>query len=88
MVSQVSQIYIIDNIKKELYVFSLKNLEINKKSYCITKEELKPELEFAYYKNSFEDYKKVILYLIIFDSLTENLYVKEIDFKNPSNINI
>lgn len=81
-------IYIIDNIKKELYIFSLKNLELNKKSFCIVKEQLKPELEFAYYKNTFEDYEKVILYLIVFDSLTEKLFVKEIDYKNPSNINI
>ncbi len=48
-------VYIIDNIKKELYVFSLKNYELNKKSFCIIKEQLKPELEFAYYKNIFEE---------------------------------
>ena len=81
-------IYIIDNIRKELYIFSLKNLEINKKFYCITKEQLKPELEFAYYKSTFEGYSKVILYLIVFDSFTEKLYIKELDYKEPSNINI
>ena len=81
-------IYIVDNIRKELYIFSLKNLELNKKSFCITKEQLKPELEFAYYKSTFEGYNKVILYLIVFDSLTEKLYVNELDFRNPSNVNI
>jgi len=81
-------IYIVDDIKKEIYILSLKNLELNKKSFCITKEQLKPELEFAYLKNTFEDYKKVILYLVVFDSLTEKLYVEEIYFKNPSNVNL
>lgn len=66
-------IYINDIRNNALYVLSLKNLEINKKSYCITKEQLKPELEFAYYNNTFEDYKKVFLYLIVFDSSTEKL---------------
>ena len=79
-------IYIIDNIKQELYVLSLKNLELNKKSFCITKEQLKPELEFAYYKSTFEGYKKVILYMVVFDSLTKKLFIKEIDYRNPSNI--
>lgn len=81
-------IYIVDNIRKELYIFSLKNLELNKKSFCITKEQLKPELEFAYYKSNFEEYNKVILYLIVFDSLTEKLYIEEVNYKEPSNINI
>jgi len=81
-------IYIIDNIKKELYIFSLKNLELNKDSFCIVKDKLKPELEFAYLKNAFEEYNKVVLYLIVSDSLTEQLHIKEVDYKNPSNINI
>lgn len=81
-------IYIVDNIKKELKIFSLKNLELNKKSFCIIKEQLKPELEFAYLKNTFEEFNKVVLYLIVFDSLTEKLFVKELDYKNPSNVNL
>ena len=81
-------IYIINNVKKELYIFSLKNLELNKKSFCIIKEQLKPELEFAYLKNTFEEFNKVVLYLIVFDSLTEKLFVKELDYKNPSNVNL
>ena len=81
-------IYIIDKTKKELYVFSLKNLELNKKSFAIMKEQLKPELEFAYLKNSFESFNMVSLYLIVFDSLTERIHVREVDYKNPSNINI
>jgi len=81
-------IYIIDDMKKEIFILSLKNLELNKKSFCITKDQLKPELEFAYYKNTFEDYEKVILYLIVFDSLSERLFVEEIDYKSPSNVNL
>jgi len=81
-------IYIIDKTNKELYVFSLKNLELNKKSFSITKEQLKPEIQFAYLKNSFESFNMVSLYLIVFDSLTENLHIRELDYKNPKNINI
>lgn len=79
-------IYITDNKKKEIYILSLKNLEINKNSYCIIKEELKPELEFAYLKSTFEEYENVFVYLIVFDSLTEKLYVREINFNRPLNI--
>jgi len=81
-------IYITNEKKKEMYVLSLKNLELNKKSFCITKKQLKPELEFAYYNSTFEVYKNVVLYLIVFDSLTEKLYVNELNFRNPSNVNI
>lgn len=81
-------IYIIDKTKKELYVFSLKNLELNKKVFTIIKDQLKPELEFAYQNNAFESFNMVELYLIVFDSLTENLHVREVDYKNPSNVNL
>jgi len=80
-------IYIISK-NKELYVFSLKNLELNKKSFAIVKEQLKPELEFAYQKSTFESFNMVYLFLIVFDSLTERIYIREVDYKNPSNINI
>ncbi len=80
-------IYIIDKINNRLYVFSLKNLELNKKSFSIIKEKLKPEIRFAYYNSSFKD-KEVSLYLIVFDSLTEKIHIKELDYNNPSNINI
>lgn len=80
-------IYIM-NKKRELFVFSIKNLELNKKSFAIVKEQLKPELQFAYYNNTFEEINKVVLYLIVFDSLTERIHVKEINFNKPSNINI
>ena len=79
-------IYIIDD--KDLYVLSLKNLELKKDSVSIIKEQLKPELEFAYYNNTFEKFNNVFLYLIVFDSLTEKLHIKEVDYKNPSNVNI
>ena len=81
-------IYIIDEENNVLYIFSLKNLELNKNPYCVIVEELKPELQFAYYKYTFETFDNVILYLIVFDSLTEKIYMEEIDFKNPSHINI
>ena len=74
--------------KRELFVLSLKNLELNKDSYAITIEDIKPEYQFAYYNNSFEQFSKVVLYLIVFDSLTERIHVKELNFKKPSNINI
>ncbi|KKM62678.1 hypothetical protein LCGC14_1519230 [marine sediment metagenome] len=68
-------------------MFSLKNLELNKDSFCIVKKKLMPELKFAH-KYAFEKFDKVILYLIVFDSLTEKLHVKELDYNNPSNIDI
>jgi len=80
-------IYIIDSKNKELYVFSLKNLELNKDSFCIVKDKLMPELRFAH-KYAFEKFDKVTLYLIVFDSLTEKIHVKELDYNNPSNVNI
>lgn len=80
-------IYIIDKKNKELYVFSLKNLELNKDSFCIVKDKLMPELRFAH-KYAFEKFDKVTLYLIVFDSLTEKIYVEELDYNNPSNVTI
>ena len=71
-----------------MYLFSLKNLELNKNPYCVIVEELKPELQFAYYNYIFETFNNVILYLIVFDSLTEKIYGEEIDFRNPVNVNI
>lgn len=71
-----------------MYIFSLKNLELNKNPYSIIVEELKPELQFAYYNYTFEKFNNVILYLIVFDSLTEKIHVEEIDFRNPVNVNI
>ena len=81
-------IYIIDEEYNNMFIFSLKNLELNENPYCVIVEELKPELEFAYYNYTFETYDNVILYLIVFDSLTEEIYVEKIDFKNPTNVNI
>ena len=80
-------IYIITK-KKELFVFSLKNLELTKDSQAIIKDHLIPEYQFAYYNNSFKEVSKVVLYLIVFDSLKEKIHIKELDFKKPANVNI
>ena len=74
--------------KRELFVLSLKNLELNKDSYTIIKDHLKAEYQFAYLNNSFKEVSKVVLYLIVFDSLKKKLHIKELDFKKPSNVNI
>lgn len=79
-------IYIIDSKNSCLYIFSLKNLELNKKSFSIIKEKLKPEIRFAFNNSSFKNFKEVALYLIVFDSLTEQLHIRELDYNNPSNI--
>lgn len=71
-----------------MYILSLKNLKLNKNPHSIIVEELKPELQFAYYNYTFETFNNVILYLIVFDSLIEKIHVEEIDFRNPSNVNI
>ena len=71
-----------------MYILSLKNLKLNKNPHSIIVEELKPELLFAYYNYTFETFNNVILFLIVFDSLTEKIHVEEIDFRNPSNVNI
>lgn len=63
-------------------------MELNKNPYSIIVEELKPELQFAYENHNLGKYKKVYVYLIVFDSLTEKIHMEEIDFKNPVNVNI
>lgn len=80
-------IYITDN-NNNLYVFSLKNLEVKRKSFTIIKDKLKPELEFALIKSTFEKFKNVELYLIVFDSLKEKIHIRQLDYNNPENINI
>ena len=81
-------IYIVNDAKKELYIFSLKNLEINKKSFCITTEQLKPELKFAYNNSISKKFNDIFLILVVFDSLTEKLDVIEINYQIPYNITI
>lgn len=80
-------IYITDN-NNNLYVLSLKNLEIDKNPHTIIIAKLKPELEFALIKYTYGSFNKVELYLIVFDSLKERIHIRELDYKNPENINI
>lgn len=79
-------IYIVDD--KDLYVLSLKNLELKKNSECITIEQLTPELKFAYNNSISKKFNNVFLYLIVFDSVAEQLHIREVDYKNPSNLNV
>ena len=81
-------IYIVNDAKKDLYIFSLKNLEINKKSFCITTEQLKPELKFAYNNSISKKFNDIFLILVVFDSLTKKLDVIEINYEIYYNISI
>ncbi len=81
-------IYVHDEMENILYVFSVKNLELNRNPYTILVEDLRPELKFAYDKKQFGDYEDVFMYLVVFDSLTEKLYVEEIEYLNPTYVNI
>ncbi len=76
-------IYIVNNVKKEMWVLSLKNLELNKNSFTITKDKLMPEYNVA--RNMSKKFK-INLYLVLFDSLTERMFVEELDYLNPSNV--
>lgn len=69
----------------ELYIFSLKNIKINRKPYWLTKEELRPELERA--KLQSLDYK-IYLILLVFDNHNNKVKQFQIDYNNPKNIDI
>lgn len=70
----------------ELYIYSLKNIKINRKPYwLIIKEELRPELERAVLQSL--DYK-VHLILLVFDNYNNNVKQFKIDYNNPENIDI
>lgn len=69
-----------------LYIFSLKNLKIDGKKYKIKKEDLRPEFKKAY-KGLLEN-DNVFLFLIVFDNSNNKVIEKNIDFRNPTDINI
>ena len=69
-----------------LYIFSLKNLKIDGKKYKIKKEDLRPEFKKAY-KGLLEN-DNVFLFLIVFDNSNNKIIEKNIDFRNPTDINI
>jgi hypothetical protein len=79
--------------KEKLYVYSLKNLQIDRDPYWLivnpkganSDGELKPEIEFA--KLSHFDYE-VHLMLVIYDNFHGIIIQKEIDYKNPQNIEL
>lgn len=59
-------IIIIDEKNNTMYIFSLKDLELNKNPYCVIVEELKPELQFAYYNYTFEIFTHILADMIGF----------------------
>lgn len=65
----------------ELYVYSLKNLKIDRTPYWLeTKKEIRPELESA--KLCSLDYKTHLI-LLIYDNLHNKIKQFEIDYNNP-----
>ena len=71
---------------KELYIYSLKNIKIDRIPYwLITKEELRPEIERALLQTL--DYK-VQLILLVFDNHNDKVKQFKIDYNNPINIDI
>ncbi|MHA1252192.1 MAG: hypothetical protein ACTSRP_19560 [Candidatus Helarchaeota archaeon] len=65
---------------EDLFIYSLKNLKIDRKPYWLTKEELRPELENALLCSL--DYK-VHLILLIYDNFNDIVKQFEIDYHHP-----
>lgn len=70
---------------KGLYIYSLKNIKIDRKPYWLIAEEIRPELETALLQTL--DYK-VHLILLIFDNYNNQVKQFVIDYNNPKNIDI
>lgn len=70
---------------KTLYVYSLKNIKIDRKPYWLTTEELRPELKRALLQTL--DYK-VHLILLVFDNYNNQVKQFIIAYNNPKNIDI
>ena len=79
-------IFVIDSENDTLYVFTLKNLQIKKKSYHITKKKLKAEYLFAY-ENLF-NYTKVYLFLVVFNNVNNKTTKIKLNIKNPASVNL
>ncbi len=71
--------------KEKLYVYSLKCLKLESSPYWLIKGELLPELEYA--KLCSQDYE-IHLILLVFDSFNQKIINIEIDYNNPSNIEL
>jgi len=69
----------------KLYIYSLKNIQIDYEPYWLTKEELRPELKDALLSNL--DYDTYLI-LLIFDNYNNQVKQIVIDYNNPKNIDI
>jgi hypothetical protein len=69
----------------KLYIYSLKNIQIDYEPYWLTKEELRPELRDALLSKL--DYE-VYLILLIFDNYNNQVKQFVIDYDKPENIDI
>lgn len=70
---------------KELYIYSIKNLKIDRKPYWLSKEESRVELERAVLQSL--DYK-VHLSLLVFDNFHNIVKQFRMDYNKPKDINI
>lgn len=68
-----------------LYIYSVKNIKIDRKPYWLAKEKLRPELERAVLQSL--DYK-VHLFLLVFDNFHDIAKQFKIDYNKPKNIDI
>jgi len=71
--------------KTELYIYSLKNLKIDRIPYWLTTDELRPELERA--KLCSLDYQ-IHLILLVFDNFHNQIKQFQIDYNKAENIDI
>lgn len=71
--------------EKELYIYSLKNIKINRSPYWLTKEELDPEIDRA--RLCHWDYN-VHLILLVFDNYNNKVKQFQIDYDDPENVDI
>ncbi|MBA7492079.1 hypothetical protein ES702_02628 [subsurface metagenome] len=68
----------------DLYIFSLKNLKIDRKKFVIKKQDLEPEFKRAY--NGLLENDNIFLKLVVFDNLTDNVIERKLDFRNPKDV--
>ncbi len=70
---------------KELYIYSVKNIKIDRKPYWLSKEESRTEVERAVLQCL--DYK-VHLILLVFDNHNNKVKKFKIDYNKPKNVDI
>lgn len=82
-----SDILLSDEKNETLYIFSIKITETKNISKKYTPTDLRPEIKDAFNFASFSnDWKKIYLILIVFNTKNEQLILKEVDFRNPKDI--